>query len=100
MFTVSISLYALVFESTPFSKFQNVLLCSFNLLDDIACYTIIAGIKACIEAGEMVDEEQFEISVDIHGIRDGPQLGRFRLLYKVNPLPAKLPSFGLSKSFT
>ncbi|KAH6825657.1 hypothetical protein C2S53_017629 [Perilla frutescens var. hirtella] len=42
----------------------------------------VQWIKACIEAGELVDEEQFEISVDIHGIRDGPKLGRLRLLNK------------------
>lgn len=47
---------------------------------------IDSGIKACIEAGELVDEEQFEISVDIHGIREGPKLGRSRLLNKVNIL--------------
>ncbi|XP_057763935.1 protein BREAST CANCER SUSCEPTIBILITY 1 homolog [Salvia miltiorrhiza] len=42
----------------------------------------VKWIKACIEAGEIVDEEQFEISVDIHGISDGPKLGRLRLLNK------------------
>ncbi|KAL8033724.1 hypothetical protein ABFX02_13G177100 [Erythranthe guttata] len=39
-------------------------------------------IKACMEAGELVDEQPYEISVDIHGIRDGPNLGRLRLLNK------------------
>lgn len=32
---------------------------------------------------ELVDEEPYEIAVDIHGIRDGPRLGRLRLLDKV-----------------
>lgn len=30
-----------------------------------------------------VDEERYEINVDIHGIRDGPRLGRLRVLNKV-----------------
>lgn len=30
-----------------------------------------------------VDEEHYEINVDIHGIRDGPRLGRLRVLNKV-----------------
>ncbi|KAG6407162.1 hypothetical protein SASPL_130146 [Salvia splendens] len=42
----------------------------------------VQWIRACIEAGEIADEEQFEISVDIHGIRNGPKLGRLRLLNK------------------
>ncbi|KAL1555779.1 protein BREAST CANCER SUSCEPTIBILITY 1 [Salvia divinorum] len=42
----------------------------------------VQWIKACIEAGGIADEEQFEISVDIHGIRNGPKLGRLRLLNK------------------
>ncbi|KAL8468583.1 hypothetical protein ACS0TY_031684 [Phlomoides rotata] len=42
----------------------------------------VQWIKACIEAGDLVDEQQYAISVDIHGIRDGPKLGRFRLLNK------------------
>ncbi|KAL0398289.1 UNVERIFIED_CONTAM: protein BREAST CANCER SUSCEPTIBILITY 1 [Sesamum radiatum] len=37
-------------------------------------------IKACLKAGELVDEQHYEISIDIHGIRDGPRLGRLRLL--------------------
>jgi BRCA1-associated RING domain protein 1 len=32
---------------------------------------------------QLVDEEPYEITVDIHGIRDGPQLGRLRLLNQV-----------------
>ncbi|KAL0363608.1 UNVERIFIED_CONTAM: protein BREAST CANCER SUSCEPTIBILITY 1 [Sesamum calycinum] len=43
-------------------------------------------IKACLEAGELVDEQHYEISIDIHGIRDGPRLGRLRLLNKQTKL--------------
>ncbi|KAI3455958.1 hypothetical protein Pfo_012621 [Paulownia fortunei] len=42
----------------------------------------VQWIKACIGAGELVDEQHYEISIDIHGIRDGPRLGRLRLLNK------------------
>ncbi|XP_059665977.1 protein BREAST CANCER SUSCEPTIBILITY 1 homolog [Cornus florida] len=42
----------------------------------------IDWIKACMKAMEPVDEEHYEIGVDIHGIRDGPQLGRLRILNK------------------
>ncbi|KAL6546337.1 hypothetical protein OROMI_022058 [Orobanche minor] len=42
----------------------------------------VEWIKACIAAGELVDEHLYEISIDIHGIRDGPRLGRLRLLNK------------------
>ncbi|KAL3833680.1 hypothetical protein ACJIZ3_008416 [Penstemon smallii] len=38
----------------------------------------IQWFKACMEAGELVDEQPYEIAVDIHGIRDGPRLGRLR----------------------
>ncbi|KAF3327538.1 protein BREAST CANCER SUSCEPTIBILITY 1 [Carex littledalei] len=38
----------------------------------------IDWIKACMEAREPVNEENFEIRVDVHGIRDGPRLGRLR----------------------
>lgn len=30
-----------------------------------------------------VGEERYEINVDVHGIRDGPRLGRLRVLNKV-----------------
>ncbi|KAE7996126.1 hypothetical protein FH972_000874 [Carpinus fangiana] len=39
-------------------------------------------IKACMRVMELVDEEPYEIALDIHGIRDGPLLGRLRLLNK------------------
>ncbi|KAK6150115.1 hypothetical protein DH2020_017640 [Rehmannia glutinosa] len=42
----------------------------------------VQWIKACMGAGELVDEQHYEISFDIHGIRDGPRLGRLRLLNK------------------
>ncbi|KAL6201474.1 hypothetical protein ACLB2K_025188 [Fragaria x ananassa] len=39
-------------------------------------------IKACMEAMKLVNEEPYEISIDIYGIRDGPRLGRLRLQNK------------------
>lgn len=33
---------------------------------------------------QIVDEEPYEITVDIHGIKDGPRLGRLRLLNQVS----------------
>ncbi|XP_073297413.1 protein BREAST CANCER SUSCEPTIBILITY 1 homolog isoform X1 [Primulina huaijiensis] len=39
-------------------------------------------IKACLNAKEFVEEQQYEITCDIHGIRNGPRLGRLRLLNK------------------
>ncbi|KAK6917118.1 hypothetical protein RJ641_017869 [Dillenia turbinata] len=42
----------------------------------------IDWIKACMKAMEPVDEEQYEIKLDIHGNRDGPRLGRLRILNK------------------
>ncbi|KAJ4754588.1 Protein BREAST CANCER SUSCEPTIBILITY 1-like protein [Rhynchospora pubera] len=35
-------------------------------------------IKACMDAREPVSEEKFEVIVDVHGIRDGPRLGRLK----------------------
>ncbi|XP_023543621.1 protein BREAST CANCER SUSCEPTIBILITY 1 homolog isoform X1 [Cucurbita pepo subsp. pepo] len=40
----------------------------------------IEWIKACIQDMEQIEEERFEIALDVHGIRDGPQLGRLRVL--------------------
>ncbi|XP_022146677.1 protein BREAST CANCER SUSCEPTIBILITY 1 homolog isoform X2 [Momordica charantia] len=40
----------------------------------------IEWIKACAQAMEHIEEERFEITLDVHGIRDGPQLGRLRVL--------------------
>ncbi|KAF7842918.1 protein BREAST CANCER SUSCEPTIBILITY 1-like protein isoform X1 [Senna tora] len=42
----------------------------------------VEWIKASLKAKEPVDEEPYEITVDIHGIRDGPRLGRLRILNK------------------
>lgn len=42
-----------------------------------------AGIIASLEATEYVDEQQYEIKIDTHGIVDGPKLGRLRILNKV-----------------
>ncbi|KAJ3698801.1 hypothetical protein LUZ61_002506 [Rhynchospora tenuis] len=35
-------------------------------------------IKACMDTRELVSEEKFEVRVDVHGIRDGPRLGRLK----------------------
>ncbi|KAF2323981.1 hypothetical protein GH714_005853 [Hevea brasiliensis] len=43
----------------------------------------IEWVKACMKAMELVQEEKYEILVDIHGIRDGPRLGRLRILNKL-----------------
>ncbi|KAI9198398.1 hypothetical protein LWI28_015154 [Acer negundo] len=40
----------------------------------------IEWIKACMKAKKPVDEEQYEIVIDTNGIRDGPRLGRLRVL--------------------
>ncbi|KAA3466674.1 protein BREAST CANCER SUSCEPTIBILITY 1-like protein [Gossypium australe] len=42
----------------------------------------IKWVKACIKAMKLVDELQYEITIDVHGIRDGPRLGRLRLQNK------------------
>ncbi|KAK2980540.1 hypothetical protein RJ640_015925 [Escallonia rubra] len=42
----------------------------------------IEWVKGCLKAMEIVDEKDYEIDVDIHGIRDGPWRGRSRLLKK------------------
>ncbi|KAM7258640.1 hypothetical protein ACFE04_014381 [Oxalis oulophora] len=46
----------------------------------------IEWIKACMKAGEPVDEEQYEISIDAHGIKGGPKLGRLRIQNKQQKL--------------
>ena len=33
---------------------------------------------------EQIEEERFEITLDVHGIRDGPQHGRLRVLNNVS----------------
>ncbi|CAN4076208.1 unnamed protein product [Withania somnifera] len=42
----------------------------------------IGWIIACLEAREFIDEQQYEIRIDTHGIVDGPKLGRLRILNK------------------
>ncbi|WCJ33512.1 breast cancer associated RING 1 [Euphorbia peplus] len=42
----------------------------------------IEWVKACLKAMKLVQEEQYEIKVDVHGIRNGPELGRLRILNK------------------
>ncbi|KAK1378391.1 Protein BREAST CANCER SUSCEPTIBILITY 1 [Heracleum sosnowskyi] len=42
----------------------------------------IEWVKACLKAKENVNEQQYEIDVDIHGVRGGPRQGRLRLLNK------------------
>ncbi|OIW14030.1 hypothetical protein TanjilG_11375 [Lupinus angustifolius] len=42
----------------------------------------IEWIKACLKEMGHVDEERYELNVDIHGIRGGPRLGRLRVLNK------------------
>ncbi|GMH01450.1 hypothetical protein Nepgr_003289 [Nepenthes gracilis] len=47
-------------------------------------------VKACMKAEGLVKEAPYEISIDIHGIKDGPRLGRQRLLNKQPKLFAGL----------
>ncbi|OAY79756.1 Protein BREAST CANCER SUSCEPTIBILITY [Ananas comosus] len=42
----------------------------------------INWIRICMEAMEPVDEEKFEITVDVHGISGGPKLGRLKAINK------------------
>ncbi|RID50338.1 hypothetical protein BRARA_H01075 [Brassica rapa] len=42
----------------------------------------IDWIKACMKNGEYVSEEPYEISIDVHGTRQGPYIGRQRALNK------------------
>lgn len=39
-------------------------------------------IKACMAAMEPVDEQLYEVGLDIHGVKDGPRFGRLRVLNK------------------
>lgn len=39
-------------------------------------------IKASMKSMELVNEEPYEISIDVYGCKDGPKLGRLRLLNK------------------
>ncbi|KAL8236024.1 hypothetical protein R6Q59_017105 [Mikania micrantha] len=42
----------------------------------------IEWIKACLEVKKPVDEQHYEINLDIHGFKGGPKLGRSRVLNK------------------
>lgn len=60
---------------------------AFGIFDEqskLYCLATFTGIKACMEAMDHVDEEKYEITVDVHGVRDGPRLGRLRVLNMVN----------------
>eukprot|EP00268_Persea_americana_P046870 TRINITY_DN4848_c0_g1_i8.p1 TRINITY_DN4848_c0_g1~~TRINITY_DN4848_c0_g1_i8.p1 ORF type:complete len:167 (+),score=33.00 TRINITY_DN4848_c0_g1_i8:2319-2819(+) len=46
----------------------------------------IDWIKACMEAKHPVDEEPYEVSLDVHGCCDGPKIGRIRALEKAPKL--------------
>lgn len=72
-----------VSESLAAKELQNLLdICSEEKFQIIQIF-VDAGIKACMQAGELFDEQPYEISIDIHGVRDGPRLGRLRFLNKV-----------------
>ncbi|KAF2316743.1 hypothetical protein GH714_042084 [Hevea brasiliensis] len=47
------------------------------------CSCGLKGVKAWTKAMKLVQEGQYEIVVDVHGIRDAPRLGRLRILNKV-----------------
>ncbi|KAM0949343.1 putative BRCT domain, BRCA1-associated, BRCT domain superfamily [Dioscorea sansibarensis] len=49
------------------------------------------GIRACLEAGNPVEEEPYEITHDVNGSFDGPRIGRTRAMTKAPKL-----FFGLS----
>ncbi|PIA36294.1 hypothetical protein AQUCO_03400293v1 [Aquilegia coerulea] len=46
----------------------------------------IDWIKACMEARNHVDEEPYEINIDVYGCRDGPKKGRLRIMDKAPKL--------------
>lgn len=37
-----------------------------------------------MECMEPIDEHKFEVTTDVHGITDGPRLGRCRVIDRVN----------------
>lgn len=41
------------------------------------------GINACLKGGKPVEEDPYEIREDVHGMSDGPRLGRLRALGQV-----------------
>jgi BRCA1-associated RING domain protein 1 len=40
----------------------------------------IDWVKTCMECMEPIDEHKFEVATDVHGITDGPRLGRCRVI--------------------
>ncbi|KAI3722344.1 hypothetical protein L2E82_33380 [Cichorium intybus] len=40
----------------------------------------VEWVKACVEAGCLVNEEPYEVHLDTHGCSDGPKAGRLRVL--------------------
>lgn len=59
-----------------------------------------AGIIASLEATEFIDEQQYEIKIDTHGIMDGPKLGRLRILNKVTSFSRFIINNKLIKSIS
>lgn len=59
----------------------------WNHIKATKCYSVVylllPGIKACMKDTKYVSEEPYEISMDVHGIREGPHIGRQRALNKV-----------------
>ena len=50
---------------------------------DANCCVHTVGVKACMDRMEPVDEQKFEVATDVHGVTEGPRLGRQRVLNKV-----------------
>jgi BRCA1-associated RING domain protein 1 len=42
-----------------------------------------SGLRACIEARELIPEEPYEVRCDVHGSFDGPRTGRLRAIQQV-----------------
>ncbi|KAJ0966527.1 hypothetical protein J5N97_023444 [Dioscorea zingiberensis] len=62
---------------------------TFKVLMAILCGKWVLNInwvKACMEAGKLIPEEPYEISLDIYGCSDGPKTGRLRILQKLPKL--------------
>lgn len=69
----------------PFS-FPPKIYFSLTVLPSFANFlvgSVLAGVEACMKSMGLVDEKYYEIEVDVHGIRNGPNLGRLRLMNKV-----------------
>lgn len=64
------------------------------IIFSLLCF-VLTGVQACIKSKELVDEKYYEIEVDVHGIRNGPSLGRLRLLNKVMILLSRILAFQL-----